>query len=123
MVLIALSPAEFQQLGLELVGFNEEWQDKTCQATNLRRFRAIFGPSPETCSQMFEDLQTTNIEEARVVKPNPAYFMMSLNWLRTYKTEEEMAGQWGLIEQTVRDKVWKYTFAMAALKEAKVRFL
>jgi hypothetical protein len=54
-------------------------------------------------------------------KPNPAYFMMSLNWLRTYKTEEEMLGQWGFIEETVvRDKVWKFTFAIAALKGMEV---
>jgi len=68
-MVLHLSAAEFFQSGLELAGFNEERNQRTCAATNLRRFNSFFGASPESCSAIFMDLQTTGIDAARINKP------------------------------------------------------
>jgi hypothetical protein len=120
MVLLSISAADILQLGLHAVGFSVQRQHKTRLVTNIMRFRASFGPSPETCSDIFTDLQTTQIVEARIDTPDLIHLLMAMNWLKTYKTEAELAGFFHLDEKTVRKWVWKYTFVIQALKGQKV---
>jgi hypothetical protein len=120
MVLILPSADEILQLGLETVGFSVQRQQRVRHVTNITRFRASFGPSPETCRDIFKDFQTTQIVEAHINKPNLIYYLMSMNWLKTYKTEAEFAGLFKVDEKTVRVWVWKYTHAIQALKATKV---
>jgi len=74
-------------------------------------------------AQIFHDLQTTMIEAACIDKPNLVYFLMTLNWMKTYKTEEEISGMFNVIEKTARKWIWIFTNAIQALKESKVSFL
>jgi hypothetical protein len=46
------------------------------------------------------DLQTTEIAEAHMDKPNPRDFLMTMNWLKTYKTEVQLAGHFKCMEKT-----------------------
>jgi hypothetical protein len=117
---IRLTPAEFACLGLSLAGFNEYRQKSSNTATNLERFRGSYGASPETCAAVFEDLQTTNIADAHMTKPNPRDFLMTFNWMKTYKTENQLAGHFGCVEKTARKWIWEYTGRIRALKEQKV---
>jgi hypothetical protein len=119
-MVLHLSPAEFLELGLDIVGFEQHRRQRTCIATKLRRFRAHFGVGPEAYSAIFTDLQTTDIDGARIDKPNPIHFFMTMNWLCTYKVEEELAGTFKVSEKTARKWIWKYTSAIQALKGAKV---
>ena len=66
------------------------------------------------------DLQTTDIDAARVNKPNPEYLMMAIHWLATYKTEEQIAGTFKVVEKTGRKWIWFYTQKIRALKAEKV---
>ena len=43
---------------------------RTKQYTNIIRFKRKFGVHPITASTIYEDLQKTNIEGARIEKPN-----------------------------------------------------
>jgi hypothetical protein len=115
-----LTAAEFFQYGLSLAGFDERKQERSCAVTNLRRFHGHYGVSPETCAAVFEDLQTTETPAAWINKPNTSYMMMALNWIKTYKTEEQLAGRYNILEKTARKWVWAYTRAIQALKEEKV---
>jgi hypothetical protein len=119
-MVLFLSAADFLELGLHFAGFEQHRNQRTCMPTNLRRFRAHFGVSPEALSAIFTDLQTTTIVAARIDKPDPDHFLMALNWLRSYKVEEQLAGSCKVTEKTARKWIWKYTGAIQALKAAKV---
>jgi len=122
MVLIRYSSNEFCKLGLELVGFNRRRQDRTRFKTNQRRFRSNFACDPRACRAAFLDLQTTVIPEARIDDPDVRYFLISINWLACYRTEEEMAGYFDRDEKTLRNHIKKYVTALAALKGLKIRW-
>jgi hypothetical protein len=119
MVLMQPAPDDFLAVGLKLAGFGGPRQLSV--KTKLRRFRGHYGASPETCSAVFSDLQTTTIVGSRI-KPDLMGFFIAMNWLRSCKTEEEMSGAWnGINEKTGRGKWWKYVAAIRALKgSAKV---
>jgi hypothetical protein len=120
MALRQLTAAEFLTLGLDIAGFSEERTQRTCYKTNTRRFHGHYGVSPETCAALFVDLQTTAIPAARIDKPNPFYMMMTLDWLKTYKTEEQMAAHFKVVEKSAGNWVWTYTKAIQGLKDDKV---
>jgi hypothetical protein len=102
-MVLHLSADDFLQLGLQLARFDQRRQQRTCAATNLRRFKSNYEASPKTCADIFMDLQTTHIDAARVNKPNPEYLMMAIHWLEaTYKTKEQIAGTFKVVEQTGR---------------------
>jgi hypothetical protein len=43
--------------------------------------------------------------------------MMAIHWLSTYKTEEQIAGNFKVVEKTVQKWTWFYTQKIQALKE------
>jgi len=120
MVLININPVRFLELGLDAVGFDENRQRRTRHATNIARFRASFGAGPAACSAIFRDLQTTAIADARINKPNSFYFVVAMNWLAAYRKESKMAGFFHSDEKTLRNHIWKYVKAIAALKGEKI---
>ena len=111
-VLLHFTGEEFLQLGLELAGYNQIRQTSTSTKMNTRRFMANYGTLPEACSALFDDFQTTTLNEARIKKPNPMYLLMTLKWLKLYQVEEAIAGQFGVVERTFRETSWKYTKAL-----------
>jgi hypothetical protein len=115
-----LTCAQVLQFGLDLVGFDEARQRRTRAATNIERFRAAYGVGPGACSAVYHDLQTTSVSDARINRPSSFYFLVSLNWLSTYKKEAEMAGFFHSDDKTLRKHIKKYVNAIAALKEEKV---
>jgi hypothetical protein len=118
-VVVNVPSADWLILGLELVSFSNVRE--TNHKTNLRRFAAHFGACPEMCSAIFVDLQTTQIAASRITKPQVFYLLMALNWLKTYPTEHQIAVTFKVDEKTVRSNVWKYIWAIQALKGMKVR--
>jgi len=120
MVLLHFAPLQFLQLGLELVGFTAERQGINRDETKQRWFRSSFACCPATCTAIFDDLQVTIINEARVDNPNEVHFLMATHWLASHKVESQLAGQFDLNETTVRTHVWRCTVVMQALKEDKI---
>jgi hypothetical protein len=101
-----LTTEQFLQLGLEtIVGFNHS---KTCRATALRCWHVFYGASPETCAQLFYDLQITAVQDARVDRPDPYEFLIPLYWLKGNDTDDRIAGQFKLDKKTVRKWKWYY---------------
>jgi hypothetical protein len=49
--------------------------------------------------------------------------LMTVEWLREYKTDFKMAAKYGLCEKTCSKYLWKYTRAIQALKEKKIKWL
>ena len=111
---------QFLERGLVTIGFDVARQRRTRGATQIRRFRASFGAGPGACSAIYRDLQTTQIANARIAKPDSYYFLVAMNWLATYKKEEEMAGFFQCHEETLRKHIKKYVNAIAALHGQKI---
>jgi hypothetical protein len=86
----------------------------------IMRFQGSFGSGPKTLSDVFIQLQTTNIEKARINKPDLVLYLATINWLKTNATETALAMAFKRDEKTIRSAKWKYTYAIQALKEEKV---
>jgi hypothetical protein len=52
--------------GLELGGFERDRQRNVRRVQNLERFKTLYGSNPVVYSEIFEDLYTMQIAEARI---------------------------------------------------------
>ena len=58
---------EMLKKGLTLVGYTDKKLDRAKkQQTNVDRFRSEYGADPHVLAQIWEDLQTTSIQVARL---------------------------------------------------------
>jgi hypothetical protein len=80
----------------------------------------MYGVLPATLAEVFVDIQTTNVHEGRIDSADPVLFLMAVEWLCTYKEEEELAGKFKRDKDTVRKYIWRYATAIQKLKEKKV---
>ena len=109
-------PAEEQGLllrGLRWVGFK-----KTKKKTKhlLRRFKAMFGEAPVAINKLFEDCKRKH------GKFKEKYAFMTLQWLKTYATEVDLAGRYGCCEDTVETKTKEYAQLFQSFIKKKIKF-
>ena len=90
--------------------------------TNQRRFKNYFGSTPYVCTLIWEDLQTTEILEARVEKKdiNIEHFLMAMHFLKTYPKEYEREVAFDVSEKYGREKTWMWVEKIRGLKAEKV---
>jgi len=83
---------------------------------------AWYGSDPEPLAEMWVDLQTTEIESARMELTVDMLddFLMAHNFLFNYVSGEMMAGIWKLCKDTVRPRAWTYVCKIAMLKFEKI---
>jgi hypothetical protein len=123
MVVFILTPDEILQKGLHLVGFDDRRQQNVSRKTNLSRFKVHFGSLPVVYAQIWEDLQTTDVPEARIDTKkdlNVDNFLAAVNFLKSYRTEVERSGTFGVCDTTARKWAWFYATKIQALKKQKV---
>ena len=67
-------------IGLILAGFQISRQQRVEKGSNIRRFQSFYGSSPLVCAKIWEDLLTTDVDEARIIPVPGALdkFFMSL---------------------------------------------
>ena len=81
--------------GLSLVGIGEYRQKRQRRTTNISDFKAHFGVAPIVCAQIWEDLQTSDIPEARIdtatAKGNVSIekLLWAFHFLMRYPTETQ----------------------------------
>ena len=119
-MVVAIRSSKLLRLGLEAIGYNDRRQDRAQYSTNVRRFRSAFGAGPLAISVIFRDLQTTSIPEARIDRPIASHLLVAMNWLTVYDNKDNMAGTFRCCENTLRNRIWKYVNAIAALKDQKI---
>ena len=66
MVLVILTADQILRTGLLVVGFSDRRIQNVERAKSLERFRTAYGSKPIVYAQIWEDLQTTEIPEARI---------------------------------------------------------
>jgi hypothetical protein len=122
---VILTADELMYYGVAWAGYDRHRQQRAKPSTNIRRFTLKYGSSPIVCAQIWEDLQTTQIPEARVEEQylDLKYFLAANKWLYRYPIDEEQAAVFGTCSTTVRK--WKrfYVQKIAALKGQKVSLL
>jgi hypothetical protein len=117
--MLSLDAKFMLRLGLRLAGH----KIRNSEETNLRRFKASYGTKPEAVAQIWHDLTHTTIPAARVDAGVPVTKLFwALTWLKTYPTEEELAGRLHKDEKTVRTWVWYFVKRLYLLKSAKILF-
>jgi len=102
-----VSEMEFMQIGLETAGY-VRWRDYEME-TNIRNFRAHYGPLPKSCMQMWSDMQESENEDCKL-EPDakPVHLLIALRFLRKYPTETDLASFFRMTEKTVRK--WVHIF-------------
>ena len=76
-------------------------------------------------AKLWEDLQTTNVEAARIDNPRMlsiTAFLESLNFLYRYRSECEREGAFDKSPKTLRKHCWHYLKKIQALKATKIVF-
>ena len=109
-------------LGLQLCGFSYRAIEKNCYATNLSRFKDYYYATPETCSKVYEDIQSIECK-AKVSKPDPKYLLLGLFYLKKYPTKHDMAGFLDGCEKTALTQSKKYVDAIQGLKDMKIKWI
>jgi hypothetical protein len=89
-----LTADEFLKIGLKLVGFKRRRIRRAKKKTNIDRFVAHYGSIPSICAIIWEDLQTTEVEEALVPAENlnVKFFLMAMHHLKRYPTSMRRTG-------------------------------
>ena len=109
-----------------LVGFNGAHIGKVKQSTSLSRFRSFYGSNPIVYAEIWQDLQTSLIPEARITTDavflNLNYFLLAICFLKCYYTEAQLAGMFNICEKTARKCCWFFAKKIQALRAAKVRY-
>jgi len=132
-VLNRLSSREVLMAGLELIFtqrriFRVMSDDPWSSRTNLVQFKLHYGANPVVVAKIWEDLQTTTVEAARINNPHMLSmnafnaFLESLNFLYRYRRECEREGTFDKSPKTLRKYCWYYLERIQALKEAKIVF-
>jgi hypothetical protein len=120
---VILTAEEILCIGLSYKGFTVDRQ-RVRRQQNIDRFVSFYGSKPEVCAQIWEDLQGTNIPDARIhmrvaddIKP----FLMTLHFFKSYHYSSDLAGAFKCSERTVNTKIWFFAARIQALKGDKVR--
>jgi hypothetical protein len=90
---VAINVKSNMSFGLELVGFGAK---RHRDNISMQHFRSHFGIGPGVIVAIIAD--TKNDIEFK-------HLLMTLCWLKSYKTEHVMSGRWGSGEEVCRDTV------------------
>ena len=122
-----VTPDELFRRGLLLGGFNGACIDNVSRSTSLARFRSLYGSNPIVYAEIWQDLQTTDILDARIttggVFVNLDSFLLAIYFLNCYPTEPQLAATFKVCEKTARKCCWFFAKKVQALKAAKVSSL
>lgn len=117
-----LTADEMLEIGLKIVQFTALQVQRVKHAKNVSRFVTFYGSSPYICATIWESLQTTTLEDARIPPEmlSVKYFLMAMNHLKQYPTEQDRAARFHVSEKWGRMKCWYYIEKIAALKAEKI---
>jgi len=123
------APSQVLRIGLKLIGLDNDDQRKEQHETNVKYFKAHYGTYPEVIAQMWEDLQTTDIAEARITIPfnmrvtcglHLRSFLRTFHFFMRYETEIERKCRIKNTEKTIRKWQWFFVEKMNGLKPTKI---
>ena len=119
-----VTPERVQYLGLLLVGYKKRKLKRSSGKVNYKRFIGFFGLSPVTVAQVYHDMQTTGIEEAKIQggRLDLRYLLMGINYLWKYPTGHDMEARFGYCRYWSSEKIWDAIKRLRALKHDKIKW-
>ena len=94
------------------------------RATRIQWFVKAYGSTPKIYAKIWLAFQQTEHDDARIESGNRHldldYFLMSVYFLRKYRTSDDMESIFGHCPNTIRTWVWFYLRKIAALREEKI---
>jgi len=113
---------ELLKIGLRLVNYTVRRIKRATRKTNIERFVGHFGGKPDVISLIWEDLQLTDNEEAKIGKDDLFidHYLMALHALKRYPTELEREAAFDISHAYGRDWVWFFVYKIRCLKYDKI---
>jgi len=112
------------RVGLEMAGCEEKRQNRVCRATQIANFKDMHGAEPVVCTEIWHDLQTTTIPEARI---NTGFrsctmrvFLISLRFLKKCDTWKGRSASSGKGKNFCHTWGWCFLGKVAALRGQKI---
>jgi hypothetical protein len=121
--MVILTPDQIMAEGLIVAGFELVRQRRAGKITNIARFKAFFGCSPADTAIIWEELQTTDHEEARIDVSSEGdvhFLLMALHFLFVYPTKHRAEGLFQVAINTFYKWTWLYIGKLAALSATKI---
>ena len=121
-----VTPDELFRRGLLLVGFNGARIENVKRSTNLGRFCSHYGSNPIVYVEIWQDLQTTDIPDARITTDEQFVsldsFLLAIHFLNCFPTEPRLAATFKVCEKTARKCSWFFAKKLQDLKASKVGY-
>jgi hypothetical protein len=113
---------EIMKQGLLLVNYTRRRIKRAKMKRNIERFKGHFGSKPSVIAQIWEDLQTVQVGEARVLPEDlhMNFFLMAMHHLKRYPTELEREPLFDIDCTKGRDWVWFFVEKIQQLKKVKI---
>ena len=121
--MLIVTPSEMLQRGLLLAHHSAERQARVNENERLARFKAEFGKTPVVLVNLWNDLQQTKIEDAKIVDATDqdlVKFLWTFAWLKSYETESKLVGRTGWCDCTVRKHTKEMVKKIHALMPSKI---
>jgi hypothetical protein len=115
---------EMLQFGLKIGGYKSLRINRAKKATNIERFKSLYGSSPCVVALIWEDLQTTQVDAAHVLPGDRKvkFFLMALHHLKRYPTEYEQEAKFDINIGWGRDWSWFFVEKIQGLKVEKIKW-
>jgi hypothetical protein len=111
-----LTAQDFLKLGMETARV-EHWRTYK-EHCNIERFTKNYGATPETCREMWADLNTLGEIDKR---SKPLHLLEALRYLFKYHTEDDLSNFFGYIcRTTIRTHTKAYTEKIQTLLQLKM---
>ena len=115
----SVSASDFMMLGFESRGFKK--CDKLSHSSRVRKFRSLFGTSPQVVAAIWEDLRLSNDDDVKINRHcRPLYLLLALRWMKAYESEEELETSFNLCVNTISKWCEILTSKIALLRKTKV---
>lgn len=112
-------------IGLQVAGYKPRQIKRVSRETNIDRFKDSFGVAPIIYAQIWTDIQTTKMAEARINTEHRSCtiytFLEAIRFLKKYDREKDREAQTGHCDRFCRQWGWYFLEKVAALKRIKVR--
>lgn len=123
---LILTATEILQHGLDLLGWTDGQLDRESKnrlEKHAAWFTSDFGASHHVVAQIFYDLQTTDIQAARIhsaTMEDLDHLLFALHFLKVYPTEGQRQNKWHKCDKTLRENGWDLLLRLQALKATKI---
>lgn len=124
---LVLSANDVTERGLTYMGISREKQVRRSSKANVDVFKNHYGASPVVLAEMWYDLCSTDIDDAKLTDKQKrekgfSCFLMAHHFLWTYpKNAGVLASRFGVCEKNASGRaLWYWVGKVAALRAAKI---